>query len=187
MPNCFCILRHFKQPTESKPPVLEKIDEKDVQILDLLQKRGRIKRTELAEAVDLSVPSVSERMRKLEERGVLMSFHAVVNSKRLNYDITAFVRVVSTGSDHYTEFVESVTSMDEVQELHSITGDGSHLLKVRVRNTSALEQLLARLQRIPGVRGTHTSLVLSSLKESTFINVEPMILEPLENGEMAIQ
>lgn len=159
---------------------MEKIDTIDAQILNLLQANGRLKRTELAEAVELSVPSVSERMRKLEDRGVIAGYHAVVNPKRLHVDITAFVRVISTGSDHYSEFVDAVTAMDEVQELHSITGEGSHILKVRVRNTAALEGLLGRIQHIPGVRGTQTSVVLSSLKESLFLKAEPMVLsEPV--------
>jgi len=164
---------------------MEKIDAIDVQILDLLQENGRMKRTELAEAVDLSVPSVSERMRKLEDRGVIAGYHAVVDPKRLHIDITAFVRVISVGSDHYAEFVEAVSAMDEVQELHSITGEGSHILKVRVPNTSALESLLGRIQHLPGVRGTRTSLVLSTLKESRFLKAEPMVLhqpEPELNG-----
>lgn len=164
---------------------MEKIDTIDAEILNLLQENGRMKRTELAEAVDLSVPSVSERMRKLEERGVISGYHAVVNPKRLHSDITAFVRVISTGSDHYAEFVEAVTAMHEVQELHSITGEGSHILKIRVRNTAALENLLGRIQHIPGVRGTQTSLVLSSLKESRYLKAEPMVLSESENNGVA--
>lgn len=162
-----------------------KIDTIDAQILNLLQKNGRMKRTEIAEAVNLSVPSVSDRMRKLEDRGVLTSYHAVVDPNRLHIDITAFVRVISMGSDHYDEFIETVTGMDEVQELHSITGEGSHILKIRVRNTSALEKLLGRIQHIPGVRGTQTSLVLSSLKESRFLKAEPMVLSELETNGIA--
>lgn len=165
---------------------MEKIDTIDAKLLNLLQERGRMKRTELADAVELSVPSVSERMRKLEQRGVVTGYHTVLDPKRLHFDITAFVRVISIGSDHYHEFVETVTAMHEVQELHSITGEGSHILKIRVRNTSALEGLLARIQHIPGVRGTQTSLVLSSHKETQFLQAEPMILSgPVANGEVA--
>ncbi|MEM1118790.1 MAG: Lrp/AsnC ligand binding domain-containing protein, partial [Bacteroidota bacterium] len=93
----------------------------------------------------------------------------------------AFVFVQSIGSDHYPEFIETVTAMDEVLELHSITGDGSHVLKLRVRTTTALERLLARLQGIPGVRGTRTSLVLSTLKETSYLRAEPMTLVPPED------
>ena len=155
---------------------MDRIDETDAQILHLLQTRGRIKRTEIAEAVSLSIPSVSERMRKLEARGVITGYHAVVDAKRLGRDITAFVRVRSTGSEFYDAFIEAVLAMDEVLELHSVTGEGSHLLKVRVVNTAALEGLLGRLQALPGVRGTETSLVLSTLKETRYLAAGPMEL-----------
>lgn len=157
---------------------MEKIDATDAQILHLLQTDGRIKRTDIAEAVGLSIPSVSDRMRKLTERGVLTGTHATLDAKRLGHDVAAFVFVQSTGSEHYPEFIETVTAMDEVQELHSVTGDGSHVLKVRVRNTTGLERLLGRLQAVPGVRGTRTSLVLSTHKESTYLPAEPMELVP---------
>ncbi len=159
---------------------MEKLDAIDVQILDLLQREGRIKRTAVAEAVGLSIPSVSDRMRKLEARGVLTGFRGAVDAKRLGWDVTAFVFVQSVGSDHYPEFIETVTALDEVQELHSVTGDGSHILKVRVRNTTGLERLLARLQAVPGVRGTRTSLVLSTHKETAYLPSEPMALPPTD-------
>ena len=159
---------------------MEKLDAIDVQILDLLQHRGRIKRTEIAEAVGLSIPSVSERMRKLEARGVIEGYHAVVDARRLGRDIAAFVRVRSTGSEHYPAFIKAVTGMDEVQELHSVTGGGSHLLKVRVANTAALEALLGAIQALPGVRGTETSLVLSTKKETRYLLAEPMTLAPTD-------
>jgi len=155
---------------------MEKIDEIDAHILDLLQQDGRVKRSHIAEAVGLSIPSISDRMRKLEERGVITGYTARVDARRVGFDVTAFIRVVMAGSEYYDAFIESVTAMPEVQELHSVTGEGSHLLKVRVRNTGALEQLLAALQRIPGVRGTQTSIVLSSIKETSVLPVQPMAL-----------
>ena len=155
---------------------MERLDAIDAQILARLQADGRAKRKDIAEEVGLSLPSVSDRMRKLEERGVITGYHAVVDSKRLGHDVTAFVAVTSDGSEHYPEFVETVTALPEVLELHSVTGDGSHVLKVRVRNTTALEALLGRLQSVPGVRGTRTSLVLSTLKETRALAAEPMTL-----------
>lgn len=160
---------------------MDKIDDIDVQILHLLQTEGRIKRKDIAESVGLSIPSVSDRMRKLEARGVLTGFHAAVDAKRLGHDVTAFIFIQSTGSEHYGEFIEAVVEMPEVQELHSVTGDGSHVIKARVRTTTALERLLARLQALPGVRGTRTSLVLSTLKESAYLPAEPMELVPLDD------
>lgn len=159
---------------------MDRIDEIDVKILALLQSQGRMKRNRIAEEVGLSVPSVSERMRKLEERGVITGYYAVANAKRLHIDITAFVRVRVENSDGYPEFVRKASEMAEVQEVHSITGEGSHILKIRTRNTTTLEQLLARIQSWPSVQGTSTSIVLSSYKETRMLDVVPTELFPGE-------
>lgn len=159
---------------------MNRIDDIDVRILQLLQERGRIKRNEIAEDVKLSVPSVSDRMKKLEERGVIEGYHAVVNSRRVGYDISAFIRVMVDGSKHYDTFVERASNLEQVQEVHSITGEGSHILRVLIRNTSGLEKLLSTIQAWPGVHGTSTSMVLSSYKDTRAVPVEPMILESNE-------
>ena len=160
---------------------MERIDDIDTKILTLLQEHGRMKRNRIAEEVGLSVPSVSERMRKLEERNVIKGYHAVVNAKRLHIDITAFIRVNVDNSDDYPAFVERASSLPEVQEVHSITGEGSHMLKVRTRNTTSLERLLAKIQAWPSVRGTSTSIVLSSYKETRNVEVAPTDLYELED------
>jgi Lrp/AsnC family leucine-responsive transcriptional regulator len=147
------------------------IDDIDAQILDLLQADGRMQRNTIAEHVGLSVSAVSERMRKLEERGLITGYHAVVDAKRLHLDITAFIRVSVDGSEHYPALLDVATALDEVLEVHSITGEGSHILKVRTRNTTTLERLLSRLQALPGVSGTGTSLVLSTFKETRQVPV----------------
>lgn len=151
---------------------METLDAIDARILTLMQQRGRIKRKEIAEAVGLSLPSASERINKLEARGLITGYHATLDAKQLHIDVMAFVRVLSRSSESYDELIEAVMALDEVQELHSITGEGSHLLKVRVPNTTALERLLARIQGFPGVRGTESSIVLSTLKETRFLPVE---------------
>lgn len=155
---------------------MERLDDIDARILTLLQRDGRMKRNRIAEEVGLSLPAVSDRMRKLEERGLLAGIHGRVDARMLGYDVTAFIRVSIAGSEYYDAFIARVLELDEVQELHSITGEGSHILKVRVRNTSGLERLLAEVQRIAGVRETKTSIVLSSLKETTFIPVHPTVV-----------
>lgn len=162
---------------------MDRLDATDAHILHLLQTDGRLKRNQVAEAVGLSLPAASERMRKLEEKGVVTGYHAVLDPKRLHVDVAAFVRVSVDGSEHYAAFVAAATALDEVQEVHSITGEGSHLLKVRTRNTTTLERLLAAIQRLPGVRGTQTSIVLTTLKETRYLKVEPTALfEPEPNG-----
>ena len=153
-----------------------RIDDIDAKILELLQERGRMQRNAIAEVVGLSVSAVSERMRKLDDRGVLDGYHAVVDPKRLHFDITAFIRVSVDGSEHYPAFIDAATEMDEVLELHSITGDGSHIMKVRTKNTTTLERFLSRVQALSGVSSTSTSIVLSTFKETRALTAEPMDL-----------
>jgi Lrp/AsnC family leucine-responsive transcriptional regulator len=151
------------------------LDEIDVQILNHLQENGRAQRNKLAEIVGLSVPSVSERMRKLEERHLIEGYHAILNAKQFNLDITAFIFVEVDGSANYPKFVQSVLEEPEVLECHSITGDGSHILKIRTKNTETLEKLLSKLQSWEGVKKTRSNLVLSSYKETRHIQVSPTI------------
>jgi Lrp/AsnC family transcriptional regulator, leucine-responsive regulatory protein len=158
---------------------LEKIDEIDAQILTLLQERGRMKRGAIADEVGLSVPSISERIRKLEDRDVITGYHAVVDRRKLGFDIGAFIRVVVDGSAHYEDFVSNALALPDVQEVHSVTGDGSHILRVITRDTSGLEHLLSQIQSWPGVHGTFTSLVLSSFKDSRTVRTAPRVeIEP---------
>jgi Lrp/AsnC family leucine-responsive transcriptional regulator len=147
------------------------LDEIDIKILDALQKRGRTRRNDLAEMVKLSLPSVSERLRKLEDTGFIIGYFAHLNPKLLGKDITAFIIVIMDSSKHYASFVEHANAMEEILECHAITGEGSHILKVRTENTSTLEKLLAKIQSWPGVTGTRTLLVLSSSKETTQIKL----------------
>ena len=159
----------------------QSIDEIDAKILELLQRNGRMKRSDVADEVDLSISAVSERMRKLEERGVIEGYAAIVDAKRLRLDITAFIRVSVDGSEHYSDFVDRVTDMEHVLELHSITGEGSHVMKVRTADTTALERFLSEIQALPGVSKTTTSIVLSTFKESRAVPAEPMELYDYED------
>jgi len=149
------------------------MDDIDVKILEILQKHGRTRRNDLAEAVGLSLPAASERLRKLEEQEVITGYFAKVDSKKLGRDITAFIHVTVDSSKHYGSFLEHAQSLDDVLECHAITGEGTHLLKVRTTNTASLEKLLAKIQAWTGVTRTHTNLVLSTTKETFRIKVEP--------------
>src|SRR5512140_1074769 len=122
------------------------IDEIDLKLLDMLQCNGRTRRNDLADNVGLSLPSVSERLRKLEEAGYITGYAATVDAKKLGKDITAFIEVIVDSSRHYANFVERAHATDEILECHAITGRGSHLLKIRTTNTTSLERLLAKIQ-----------------------------------------
>ena len=139
----------------------------------MLQEHGRTSQHDLAVAVGLSSPAVGERLRKLEERGIIRRFTAVVDPKLLGRDVTAFIFVGINGSTHYARFRERVLAHPEVLECHSITGQGSHLLKIRTESTSSLEALLAEIQAWEGVQWTTTSIVLSTIKETAALGVRP--------------
>jgi Lrp/AsnC family leucine-responsive transcriptional regulator len=147
------------------------LDDIDIKILDLLQKHGRTRRNDLAEKVGLSLPAVSERLRKLEESGIISGYYAKVDHRQLGKDITAFVVVTVDSSKHFNAFIEHVDSTDDILECHAITGEGTHILKVRTENTASLEKLLAKIQSWQGVVKTTTSLVLSTTKETFRIKI----------------
>ncbi len=156
------------------------LDEIDVKILELLQINSRVKRSELSEKTGLSLPSVTDRLRKLEENGYIDSYITKLNRKMLGKDITAFIFVVSDSSKNYRDFISRALQTPEVLECHSITGDGSHVLKVQTENTSTLEKLLSKIQSWKGVNSTRTSIVLSSHKESFQVDLKNLKV-PMRN------
>jgi len=151
--------------------LIHPLDEIDVTLLEILQKNGRTRRNDLAQAVDLSIPSVSERLRKLEESGVITGYTTYVDPKKVGKDITAFIIVTVDSSKHYPSFLDHAKSNDEILEIHSVTGTGTHLIKIRTENTSSLERLLSKIQAWSGVLNTTTSIVLTTMKETNKIKI----------------
>jgi Lrp/AsnC family transcriptional regulator, leucine-responsive regulatory protein len=148
------------------------LDDLDIIILKKLQEHGRMKRNELAEIVGLSVPSLSDRLKKLEEHNVITGYHAKLSRHVFGFDMMAFILVVMDSSKSYEKFVEHVKKTPEILECHSILGEGSHLLKAVVKETKELENLLNKIQSWQGVTRTITSFVLSTLKETTSLNIQ---------------
>jgi Lrp/AsnC family leucine-responsive transcriptional regulator len=147
------------------------LDDLDNKLLKILQLKGRTKRNELAEEVNLSVPAVSERLKKLEDHGIIEGYFAKVNRQAYGLDILAFIYVIMESSQHYKDLIKNVEHHRQILECHSVLGEGSHLLKVLVRNTETLEKLLGEIQSWPGVISTKTTYVLSTIKETTAINI----------------
>lgn len=147
------------------------LDDIDIKILEILQKNGRTRRNDLAEKVGLSLPAVSERLRKLEEGGIIQGYFAKVDHKLLGKDITAFIVVTVDSSKHFNAFLEHAQNTDEILECHAVTGDGTHLVKVRTENTESLEKLLGKIQSWTGVVKTETMIVLSTSKETMRVKI----------------
>jgi Lrp/AsnC family leucine-responsive transcriptional regulator len=114
-------------------------------------------------------------MRKLEERGLISNYNAILDAKKFNFDITAFIFVEVDSSDKYPVFVENISEHPEVLECHSITGEGSHILKVRTKNTESLEKFLSHIQSWDGVKRTRSNIVLSTFKETRKLPIERTI------------
>ena len=148
------------------------LDNIDIKVLNILQEEGRTKRNVLSEAVGLSLPSLSERLKKLEERGVISQYYAKLNRKMFGYDIMVFITVVIDSSKHFEKFAENVNNTDEILECHAILGEGSHVMKAIAKDTEALENLLNNIQAWNGVTRTHTRFVLSTIKDTTKINLK---------------
>jgi len=161
-----------KKPRNLPPLSQLGLDETDLKVLLELQAKARTKRNELAELTGLSIPAVSERLRKLEvDRKIIDGFFTKLAPKALGLDVSAFIFVTVESSTLYPAFLEHATQHPEVLEVHAITGDGSHLLKIRTWNTSTLEQLLAEIQSWKGVKQTRTNIVLSTPKETTALPI----------------
>jgi len=146
------------------------LDNLDFKILNMLQKNGRTKRNQLAEAVGLSLPSVSDRLKKMEENGFIEGYYTKLDKKKFGYDVMAYILVMMDTSKHYKDLISKVEKKPEILECFSVLGEGSHLLKTIAKNSEALEKLLGEIQAWPGVIGTKTTYVLSTIKETTAID-----------------
>jgi Lrp/AsnC family transcriptional regulator, leucine-responsive regulatory protein len=147
------------------------LDDLDIKILNILQQKGRTKRNELAEVVGLSIPSISDRLHKLEERGIIEGYYTKLNKKAFGYDIMVYILVMMESSKHYKGLITRVEKIPSIVECHSVLGEGSHLLKAIVKNSESLEKLLGDIQSWPGVMSTKTTFVLSTIKETTIIDI----------------
>jgi len=147
------------------------VDEIDVKILNMLQEDGRTKRNALAEAVGLSLPSLSERLNKLEIKGIITGYYTKINLKNFGLDLMVFITIHTDSSKHYESFAENVKQTDEILECYAVLGEGSHVMKALVKDSSSLEKLLGKIQSWKGVKRTHSRFILSTIKETTKIKI----------------
>lgn len=143
------------------------LDRLDYTILSCLSQRARMTWAELASHLRISPPATADRVRKLEDAGVIEGYAVLLNPASLGYDLTAFIAVTLEHPSDRTAFLEHIAALPAVQECHHMAGDDDYLMKVRCRNTRDLEHLISEvLKEIPGVIKTRTSIALSTLKET---------------------
>jgi len=139
-----------------------KIDDLDRKILEFLQNDGRMAASHIADELDISIPTVTDRIKKLSESGVIQGFHVTLDPKLLGLDVSAIITVISESSEHYKEVIQAARNTPEVVQCYSTTGKGSHILIIVAKNSQALEELLRKIQNWPGVSRTETQVILSS-------------------------
>ena len=146
-----------------------KLDETDIQILKTLQKDARESASHIAEKVNVSVPTVIERIRKLQENGVILGFQTAIDPGSIGLDVSAIITIISGSSQYYREVTIAAEETPEVVQCFSTTGNGSHMLYVVTKNSNTLEELLRKIQSWPGVVRTETQIILSSYKPGSTV------------------
>ena len=147
------------------------MNEKDVRILEILQQEGRISNVELARRVELTPSATLERVRKLEERGLIRGYSALLDPPALGLGLVAFIFVRVDDRDDVLSTSEStaeaLSRLPSVQELHHLAGEDCFLLKVRARDTDDLYRILRdEVGQFKAIRSTRTTIVLKTVKES---------------------
>ena len=148
------------------------IDQTSLSILETLQSDARISNAEIGRRVGLAPSAVYERIKKLEERGAVRGYNASIDPTAVDLGLLAFVLVRSDerGGAPITE--AALVALPEVQEVHHVAGEDCFMLKVRARDTTALNDLLAnRIGSLDGVRSTKTTIVLRTAKETSTIPI----------------
>lgn len=149
------------------------LDGIDRQLLSELQSDCKRSLKEIGASVGLSAPSVMERVRKLENAGIIKGYHAHLDARKVGLDISAFIGVSIRDPQHLAAFEKWVDSIAQVLECHHVTGGHTLLLKVKTRNTEDLEQLISRIRSMEGAASTETMVVLSTHTERAEIALPP--------------
>ncbi len=151
------------------------LDAIDRKLLALLQQDGRAPVSRLAEAVDLTAPPVHDRLRRMEEAGLIRGYVALLDAGQLGYRLTVWVSVTLAlhREGSVNRFRDAVQAVPEILECHHVTGGADFLLRVVCRDTAHYEDLvLHTLTRLAGVERLNSSVVLSTFKAETAIPLE---------------
>jgi len=146
------------------------LDELDYKILKKLMLEGRTTWAELGAVLGLSSHGAAERVRRLEEKGVIKGYSALVEPELAGCGVTAFITVYLDSSQYKTSFLKRIQAMQEIQECHHLAGDGDYILKVRCSSLRELESIVSEeLKGMAGVVKTITTVILSTVKETPVI------------------
>jgi Lrp/AsnC family leucine-responsive transcriptional regulator len=143
------------------------MDTNDIKALRLLQGDGRASWTRLGEILGITGPAAAERVRRLEQHGIIRGFTALIDPVSVGLELTAFIAVLLERPSQRAAFLERVQALAEIQECHHCTGDDDYLLKVRCRGVADLDRVInTELKSVPGVLRTRTTVVMRTSKDS---------------------
>ena len=149
-----------------------KLDSIDKKIIELLQANSNITNAQLAQEIGLSPAPTLERVKKLETQGVIKSYHAVVDMASIGLGVCTFVTVSLKGhnKENIEKFTKSISKIPEVVECHHVTGQADFILKVVASDIPAYQNLmLEKMTNIEGVVNMHSTVILSTFKDSRVI------------------
>jgi Lrp/AsnC family transcriptional regulator, leucine-responsive regulatory protein len=150
------------------------LDAIDMHILGILQENCKLPLAKVGEQVGLSAPAVIERIKKLEDGGVIVDYRAILDARKVGKDVTAFIGVEISHPKAIGAFEAVVADFDDVLECHHVTGQHTLLLKVKTKNTATLEGLIQKIREVEGVIRTETMVVLSTHTERTQVSLPEM-------------
>jgi len=146
------------------------MDSTDIKIINCLSENARMSSSMIGERISMSVSAVIERIKKLEQAGVIKRYPVILNPEAIGKEMVAFV-FVNLDHPRYNDcFIDLIKQSSEITECHMITGDFDFLIKVMTHSTKSLERILDGIKRIKGVSLTRTLVVLRSAKEE-FVSI----------------
>ena len=151
-----------------------KIDEKDKQLLSLLQKNCKLSLRELSQITEMRETTIFARIKRLEKEGIIKEYRTILDPKAIGKNVLSFVLIKYDPSAgiKQREVAEKIANLPEIQEVHIIAGDWDIIAKVREKDVEGLgKAVLDKIREIKGVKETVSLIVFESIKETTFLNL----------------
>ena len=153
---------------------MRKLDRIDHQILEILQKDGRIAISELASRVNLSTTPCSERVKRLERDGIIMGYYARLNPQLVDRNLLVFleIKLSAKSGDVFDQVARDLVEIPEVLECHLISGEFDYLVKARLKEKTAYRRLLGDLlKKLPSSASSHSYIVMEEVKETLYLDI----------------
>lgn len=148
------------------------VDANDLKLIEQLLKHARSTWAELGTLLGLSAPAAADRVHKLEERGIIKGYSALINPESVGLGLGALISVVLERPEYKANFLEKVFDLPEIQECHHVAGEEDYVIKVICKGTRDLERLISEeIKSVKGVIKTKTTIVLSTVKDTPILPI----------------